>query len=145
DVVMPITFDGQVVIITGAGQGLGRAYALEFGRRGAALLVNDVGGLDGGDGPTADAVVAEIEAAGGRAVASYDTVATPEGGAAITDRAVEQFGTVDAVVHNAGVWRNVMFDEMTVEQLEPVLDVHLRGAFFVTRPAWSIIKGKHSR
>ena len=84
--------------------------------------------------PTADAVVAEIEAAGGRAVASYDTVATPEGGAAIVDRAVEHFGTVDAVVHNAGVWRNVPFDEMTVDQLEPVLDVHLRGAFFVTRP-----------
>ena len=138
---MPITFDGQVVVITGAGQGLGRAYALELGRRGAAVVVNDVGTNDDG-ASTADAVVGEIEAAGGRAVASYDTVATPEGGAAIIDRAVEQFGTVDAVVHNAGVWRNVMFDEMTVEQLEPVLDVHLRGAFFVTRPAWSTMKEK---
>src|SRR4051794_9837243 len=139
---MPISFDGQVVVITGAGQGLGRAYALELGRRGAAVVVNDVGGVDGDGVPTADAVVAEIEAGSGRAVASYDTVATPEGGAAIIDRAVEHFGTVDAVVHNAGVWRNVPFDEMTVDELEPVLDVHLRGAFFVTRPAWSIMKGK---
>ena len=139
---MPITFDGQVVIITGAGQGLGRAYTLELGRRGAAVVVNDVGSLEDDGGPTADAVVAEIEAAGGRAVASYDTVATPEGGAAIVNRAVEHFGTVDAVVHNAGVWRNVPYDEMTVDQLEPVLDVHLRGAFFVTQPAWSIMKDK---
>src|SRR6188472_287244 len=100
---MPITFDGQAVIITGAGQGLGRAYALELGRRGAAVVVNDVG-LDDDGGPTADAVVAAIEADGGRAVASYDTVATPEGGQAIVHRAVEAFGTVDAVVHNAGTW-----------------------------------------
>ena len=139
---MPIRFDGQVVIVTGAGQGLGRAYALELGRRGAAVVVNDVGHLDDDGGPTADAVVAEIEAAGGRAVASYDTVATPEGGAAIVDRAVDHFGTVDAVVHNAGVWRNVPYAEMTVDQLEPVLDVHLRGAFFVTQPAWSIMQAK---
>ena len=81
-----------------------------------------------------------IEAAGGRAVASYDTVATPEGGRAIVDTALDRFGTVDAVVHNAGVWRNVPYDEMTVDQLDPVLDVHLRGAFFVTQPAWPIMK-----
>jgi len=139
---MPITFDGQVAIITGAGQGLGRAYALELGRRGAAVVVNDVGMLDDDGGPTADAVVAQIETDGGTAVASYDTVATPEGGQAIVDRALESFGTVDAVLHNAGVWRNVPFEEMTVDQLEPVLDVHLRGAFFVTRPAWSVMKEK---
>jgi NAD(P)-dependent dehydrogenase (short-subunit alcohol dehydrogenase family) len=139
---MAITFDGQVVIITGAGQGLGRAYALELGRRGAAVVVNDVGGLDEPEGPAADAVVATIEADGGTAGASYDTVATPDGGRAIVDTALEHFGTVDAVVHNAGVWRNVLYDEMTVDQLDPVLDVHLRGAFFVTQPAWPIMKDK---
>jgi NAD(P)-dependent dehydrogenase (short-subunit alcohol dehydrogenase family) len=139
---MPISFDGQVVIITGAGQGLGRAYALELGRRGAAVVVNDVGGLDDPEGPAADAVVATIEADGGTAVASYDTVATPDGGRAIVETALEHFGTVDAIVHNAGVWRNVPYDEMTVDQLEPVLDVHLRGAFFVTQPAWLLMKEK---
>jgi NAD(P)-dependent dehydrogenase (short-subunit alcohol dehydrogenase family) len=131
---MPITFDGQVVIVTGAGQGLGRAYALELGRRGAAVVVNDVG--------AADAVVAEITSAGGKAVASHDTVATPDGGRAIVERALESFGTVDAVIHNAGVWRHKLFEEMTPDQLDPVLDVHLRGAFFVTQPAWSIMKAK---
>src|SRR5262249_41191622 len=79
---MPITFDGQVVIVTGAGQGLGRAYALELGRRGARVVVNDVGGLGSAEGSSADAVVREIAAAGGKAVASHDTVATPEGGKA---------------------------------------------------------------
>jgi NAD(P)-dependent dehydrogenase (short-subunit alcohol dehydrogenase family) len=139
---MPITFDGQVVIVTGAGQGLGRAYALELGRRGARVVVNDIGGLGSPEGPTADVVVREIEAAGGKAVASYDTVATPEGGKAILDKALERFGTLDAVIHNAAVWRHKYYDEMTPDQLDPVLDVHLRGAFFVTQPAWSIMRAK---
>jgi NAD(P)-dependent dehydrogenase (short-subunit alcohol dehydrogenase family) len=104
------------------------------------VVVNDVG--EGEDGRSADAVVATISDEGGTAVASYDTVATPEGGRAIIDRALDAFGTVDAVVHNAGVWRNVPFDEMTADQLDPVLDVHLRGAFFVTQPAWSIMREK---
>jgi NAD(P)-dependent dehydrogenase (short-subunit alcohol dehydrogenase family) len=139
---MPISFDGQVVIITGAGGGLGRSHALELARRGAAVVVNDVGGLDGPEGPTSDVVVAEIEAAGGKAVASHDSVGTPEGGRAIVERALEAFGTIDAVIHNAGTWRNVLFDDMTPDQLDPVLDVHLRGAFFVTQPAWPIMKKK---
>ncbi len=139
---MSISFDGQVVIVTGAGQGLGRAYALELGRRGAAVVVNDLAGLGSTEGSAADAVVREIRSAGGRAVASHDTVATPEGGKAILDRALETFGTVDAVIHNAGVWRHKLYDEMTPDQLDPVLDVHLRGAFFVTQPAWSIMKAK---
>lgn len=132
-----ISLKGDVVVITGAGGGLGRSHALEVARRGASVVVNDVGGARNGEPAPADSVVAEIRAAGGEAVASTDSVATPEGGRAIIRKAVERFGTVDAVVHNAGVWRHVPFAEMTAENLDPVLDVHLRGAFFVTRPAWS--------
>jgi NAD(P)-dependent dehydrogenase (short-subunit alcohol dehydrogenase family) len=139
---MAIAFDGQVVIVTGAGQGLGRAYALDLGRRGARVVVNDLAGLDSPDASAAEAVVHEIEAAGGTAVASHDTVASPEGGKAIVDRALDSFGTVDAVIHNAGVWRHEYFEDMTADQLDPVLDVHLRGAFFVTQPAWSVMKAK---
>lgn len=139
---MPITFDGQVVIVTGAGQRLGRAYALDLARRGARVVVNDIGGLETGAEPTADLVVREIEAAGGTAVASLDSVATPEGGEAIVQRALDQFGTVDAVIHNAGTWRHELFEDMGAENLDPVLDVHLRGAFFVTRPAWKVMQAK---
>ena len=139
---MPITFDGQAVIVTGAGQGLGRAYALELGRRGARVVVNDLAGLDSPEGSAAEAVVREIEVAGGTAVASHDTVATPEGGKAIVDKALDTFGTIDAVIHNAGVWRHKYYEEMTPDQLDPVLDVHLRGAFFVTQPAWPLMQAK---
>jgi NAD(P)-dependent dehydrogenase (short-subunit alcohol dehydrogenase family) len=131
-----------VAIVTGAGQGLGRAYALELGRRGAAVVVNDLAGLDSAEGSAAEAVVREIEAEGGKAVACHDTVATPEGGQAIVDTALRHFGTVDAVIHNAGVWRHKLYEEMTPDQLDPVLDVHLRGAFFVTQPAWAIMQAK---
>jgi NAD(P)-dependent dehydrogenase (short-subunit alcohol dehydrogenase family) len=139
---MSIRFDNQVVIVTGAGRGLGRAYALELGRRGALVVVNDVGRLHVPAVSSAEAVVAEITSAGGKAVASHDTVATPEGGKAIVDCALESFGTIDAVIHNAGVWRHKFYREMTPDQLDPVLDVHLRGAFFVTQPAWSIMQAK---
>ena len=139
---MSNSFEGQVAIVTGAGQRLGRAYALELGSRGAKVVVNDVGGLDRPEGSTAEKVVREIKAAGGQAVASHDTVATPDGGKAILDLALDRFGTIDAVIHNAGVWRHKYYQEMSADQLDPVLDVHLRGAFFVTQPAWPIMQAK---
>jgi NAD(P)-dependent dehydrogenase (short-subunit alcohol dehydrogenase family) len=137
-----ITFEGQVAVVTGGGGGIGRVQALELARRGASVVVNDVGGLDSTDGPFADRVVAEIAAEGGTAVASYDSIATPEGGRALVDLAVDRFGTVDAILHFAAVWRHVLIEDMTADQLDPVLDVHLRGAFFVVQPAWSIMKDK---
>ncbi len=132
-------FDGKVAIITGAGGGLGREHALEFARRGARVVVNDLGGsVDGtgnSTGPAAD-VVAEIEALGGEAVADGNSVATPEGGEAIVQTAIDNFGRIDIVVNNAGILRDKTFHNMTDELLTPVVDVHLKGAFYVTRPAW---------
>ena len=138
-------FDGQVAIVTGAGNGLGRLHALELARRGARVVVNDVGGSVDGTGTSesvADAVVAEITQAGGEAVASTDSVATPEGGAAIVEAAVAAFGTVDIVVNNAGILRDAAFKNSTSDLVDPVIDVHLRGAFHVTRPAWNVMSDK---
>jgi NAD(P)-dependent dehydrogenase (short-subunit alcohol dehydrogenase family) len=129
-----------VAVITGAGGGLGRSHALELAKRGALVVINDLGGsIDGtGSGTTAaQAVVDEIKQAGGEAVANYDSVATPEGGQNIVKTAVDTFGRIDIVVNNAGILRDTSFKNMTPEQLEPVLDVHLKGAFYVTQPAWS--------
>jgi NAD(P)-dependent dehydrogenase (short-subunit alcohol dehydrogenase family) len=139
---MEISFEGQVAVVTGGGGGIGRVQAIELARRGASVVVNDVGGLDRPEGPSADDVVAEIRAAGGEAVISHDSVATPEGGKAIIECALDNYGTVDAILHYAGTWRSVLFEEMTADQLDPVIDVHLRGAFFVTQPAWQIMKAK---
>jgi NAD(P)-dependent dehydrogenase (short-subunit alcohol dehydrogenase family) len=133
-------FDGKVAVITGAGGGLGRSHALELARRGALVVINDLGGsIDGtGSGTTAaQAVVDEIKDAGGEAVANYDSVATVEGGQNIIKSAVDTFGRIDIVINNAGILRDTSFKNMTPEQLEPVLDVHLKGAFYVTQPAWS--------
>jgi NAD(P)-dependent dehydrogenase (short-subunit alcohol dehydrogenase family) len=137
---MEISFEGQVAVVTGGGGGIGRMQALELGRRGAAVVVNDVGGIDHPEGPSADDVTAEIRAAGGQAVTSLDSVATQEGGKAIIDCALDNFGRIDAIVHLAGAWRTVLFDDMTEENIDPVLDVHLRGGFFVTHPAWAHMK-----
>jgi NAD(P)-dependent dehydrogenase (short-subunit alcohol dehydrogenase family) len=125
-----ISYEGQTAIVTGAGRGLGRAYALELAGRGAAVVVNDI------DRSAADAVVAETASRGGRAAASYDSVTDPDGGEAIVQLALARFGRVDAVVSNAAAWRNADFGEQTPDVLEPVLDVHVRGAFHVLRPAW---------
>jgi NAD(P)-dependent dehydrogenase (short-subunit alcohol dehydrogenase family) len=131
-----ISLDGQVAVVTGAGGGLGRSHALELSRRGASVVVNDVMRMPGPSGPGADAVVKEIEEAGGKAVASDHSIATVDGAAGVIDLALDHFGSIDVVVHNAGNWRNVPIEEMTADNLDPVLDVHLRGAFFLVRPAW---------
>jgi NAD(P)-dependent dehydrogenase (short-subunit alcohol dehydrogenase family) len=136
-------FDGKVAIITGAGGGLGHSHALELAKRGALIVVNDLGGTMDGTGEDASAaqkVVDEIKAAGGEAVANHDSVATPEGGKAIVDTAIEAFGRVDIVINNAGILRDKSFHNMTPDLVDPVLDVHLRGAFNVTQPAYVHMK-----
>jgi NAD(P)-dependent dehydrogenase (short-subunit alcohol dehydrogenase family) len=136
-------FDGKVAIITGAGGGLGRSHALELASRGALIVVNDLGGASDGTGSSESAaqkVVDEIKAAGGEAVPNYDSVATPEGGANIVKTAVDAFGSVHIIINNAGILRDTSFKNMTPEQVNPVLDVHLRGAFYVTQPAWQLMR-----
>jgi NAD(P)-dependent dehydrogenase (short-subunit alcohol dehydrogenase family) len=131
--------EGRVAIVTGAGGGLGREHALLLADRGALVVVNDIGaGVDGtgADASPAQKVVGEIEAAGGTAVANHDSVTTSEGGEAIVAAAVEAFGTVDIVVNNAGILRDSSFHKLADDALDAVVDVHLRGAFNVTRPAW---------
>ncbi len=132
-------FDGKVAIITGAGGGLGRSHALELAKRGALVVINDLGGATDGTGSSetaAETVVNEIKAAGGEAVANYDSVATPDGGAAIVQTAIDAYGRIDIVVNNAGILRDKSFHNMTPELLDPVIDVHLKGAFHVTQPAY---------
>jgi NAD(P)-dependent dehydrogenase (short-subunit alcohol dehydrogenase family) len=139
----PISFDGRTAIVTGAGGGLGRAYARELARRGARVVVNDLGGAVDGTGEgtrAADVVVEEIVSAGGEAVANYDSVSTPESGASIVETAVDAFGGVDIVINNAGILRDRSFANMTLEEITAVLDVHLRGAFFVSQPAFRVMK-----
>ncbi|HOC58665.1 MAG: SDR family oxidoreductase [Syntrophaceae bacterium] len=138
-----IRFDNRVVIVTGAGAGLGREYALEFARRGASVVVNDLGVARDGSGSThsaADAVVQEIHQSGGKAAANYDSVATPEGGKNIVKTALDSFGAVDVLVNNAGFLRDKSFAKMTIEEWDAVMNVHLRGAFCVTQPALSVMR-----
>ena len=134
-----IDFEDRVAIVTGAGAGLGRTYALELAKRGAKVVVNDLGGTrdgSGGGSAAADEVVAEIRKAGGEAVASYDSVATPEGGQAIVDAAIEAFGRIDVLINNAGILRDKSLLKMSEKEWDPVLAVHLAGAFYVTQPAF---------
>jgi NAD(P)-dependent dehydrogenase (short-subunit alcohol dehydrogenase family) len=140
-----IRFDNRIAVITGAGGGLGKTYALELARRGAKVIVNDLGGATDGSGASsnaADATVAEIKAAGGEAVASYDSVSTPEGGAAIIKTAIDSFGGIDIVINNAGILRDKSFAKMEPADLTAVIDVHLRGAFHVSQPAFRHMKEK---
>jgi NAD(P)-dependent dehydrogenase (short-subunit alcohol dehydrogenase family) len=140
-----IDFTGQVVVVTGAGRGLGRLYALEFARRGACVVVNDLGGTvdgKGADRSVADQVVAEIERAGGVAVASHESVASPDGGDAIVRTAVGRFGRLDAVVSNAGIFHTVSFDELPPAEWRRMLNVHLDGGFYLSQPAFRVMKAQ---
>lgn len=140
-------YDGKVVIITGAGGGLGRQHALLMASRGALVVINDLGGAVDGSGPRSDAdkgaaarVVDEIKALGGEAVADTNSVATPEGGAAVVQTALDAFGRVDVVVNNAGILRDKAFHNLEPAMTDAVIDVHLRGAFHVTQPAWRVMR-----
>lgn len=140
-----IDFTGQVAVVTGAGRGLGRLYAVELARRGASVVVNDLGGTMGGEGSddtVADQVVDEIVTAGGTAVASHDSVDSPEGGQAIVQTAVEHFGRLDAVVSNAGIFNSIPFDELTVDDWRRMLRVHLDGGFYLAQPAYQVMKSQ---
>jgi NAD(P)-dependent dehydrogenase (short-subunit alcohol dehydrogenase family) len=142
---MPIRFDNRVAIVTGAGNGLGRAHALLLASRGARVVVNDPGGAvdgKGGDHAAADRVVAEIKAAGGQAVPNYDSVADPKSAANIVKTAVDSFGTIDIVVNNAGVLRDKTFHNMTVDDFDFVVKVHFLGTAYVTHAAWPIMRAK---
>ena len=138
-------FDGKVAIITGAGGGLGRQHALLMASRGALVIVNDLGGSvdgTGSDKGAADKVVDEIVALGGEAVSDTNSVATAEGGEAIVKTALDAYGTVDIVINNAGILRDKAFHNMDESLVDPVLDVHLKGAFNVTGPAFRVMREK---
>lgn len=138
-----IKFDGKVAIVTGAGAGLGKTYALELARRGAKVVVNDLGGARDGSGAgskIADQVVDEIKAAGGDAAPNYDSVGSLEGGESIVKTAVDHFGKVDIVINNAGILRDKSLVNMSSDEFELVLSVHLRGAFYLTQAAFRLMK-----
>jgi NAD(P)-dependent dehydrogenase (short-subunit alcohol dehydrogenase family) len=138
-----IDFTGQAAVVTGAGRGLGRLYALDLARRGAAVVVNDLGGSmrgAGADSGVADEVVDEIKRAGGTAIASYDSVDSPAGGQAIIDAAVDAFGRLDAVISNAGIFSSVPFEDLSVDEWTRMLRVHLDGGFFLSQPAYRVMK-----
>lgn len=134
-----IDFQGQTALVTGAGAGIGRAYALELARRGANVVVNDIGRTRDGQF-CADVVKDEIRAAGGEAVASHDSVATLSGGRQMVQTAVDRFGGLDILVNNAGILRDRTFMKMTEPEWDEVINVHLKGAFCVTQPALQQMK-----
>lgn len=136
---MPVSFADRVVIVTGAGGGLGRTYALDIAGRGGAVIVNDLGCAVDGSGRSPDVaekVVAEITVAGGRAVASHDSVATKDGARRIVNTAIDAFGRVDALINNAGNLRNDWFEDVREEDRDAVIATHLLGTFNVTQAVW---------
>jgi len=140
---MSIRFDGKVAIITGAGGGLGRAHALEFARRGAKVVVNDLGGArdgTGGNSAAAEAVVAEIKAAGGEAIANGSSVTDDAGVANMVQQTMDNWGRIDILVNNAGILRDKTFIKMPIEDFQLVVDVHLMGTVKPTKAVWPIMK-----
>ena len=138
--------DGKVAIVTGAGGGLGRCHALLFAKEGAAVVVNDLGGARDGAGgghSMADQVVKEIQAAGGQAVANYDSVATVEGGEGICKTAIDAFGKVDILVNNAGILRDKTLVNTDEASWDIVIQVHLKGTYCVTRPVFTHMKNRN--
>jgi NAD(P)-dependent dehydrogenase (short-subunit alcohol dehydrogenase family) len=144
-----LRFDDRVAVVTGAGRGLGRSYALLLASRGARVVVNDTGTSltgHGADAGPADEVVGEIEAAGGQAIACTESVATAVGGQAIIQAAMDHFGRIDVLVHNAGTVRRGSLADMSYDDFDAVLDVHLRGAFHLVRPAFPLMRaGRYGR
>jgi len=137
-----LRFDDRVAVITGSGRGLGRSYARLLASKGAKIVVNDVGGSlrgDGADAGPAEDVVQEIRAAGGEAIACIESVASPEGGQAIIQTALDHYGRIDILIHNAGNVRYGSLKELTLEDFRAVIDVHLMGAFHVVRPAFPLM------
>jgi NAD(P)-dependent dehydrogenase (short-subunit alcohol dehydrogenase family) len=140
---MSISFEGKVAIVTGAGGGLGRSHSLELARRGAKVVVNDLGGtLDGtgGSSDAAEAVVAEIRAAGGEAISDGCSVADEAGVANMVQRAMDEFGRIDILINNAGILRDKSFAKMTIEDFRAVLEVHLMGTVICSKAVWAIMK-----
>ncbi len=138
-----IRFHGKVAVVTGAGGGLGRVYAIELAKRGAKVIVNDLGGDRDGTGASktpAQKVVDEIKALGGEAYPNYDNVATKEGGENIIKCALEKYGRIDILINNAGILRDKSFVKMEEDMWHPVIDVHLNGAYYVTQPAFKVMR-----
>jgi 3-hydroxyacyl-CoA dehydrogenase/3a,7a,12a-trihydroxy-5b-cholest-24-enoyl-CoA hydratase len=138
-----VRFDDRVAIVTGAGNGLGKAYALELGARGAKVVVNDLGGSafgDGADKAAADVVVDEIKAAGGTAVANYDSVTDGE---KIVQTAIDSFGKIDVLINNAGILRDKTFHKMSDTDWDLIYDVHVKGAYKVTHAAWPYLRDQN--
>lgn len=136
------SFEGKVAIVTGAGHGLGRSHALELARRGAKVVINDLGGSIDGSGGSSEAalkVVEEIKAAGGEAIANGASVSDPAGAQGLIDDALNQLGRLDIVINNAGILRDKSFKNMTLEDFRAVIEVHLMGTMLVTKAAWPVL------
>ncbi|OGB04467.1 MAG: 3-hydroxyacyl-CoA dehydrogenase [Burkholderiales bacterium RIFCSPLOWO2_12_FULL_64_99] len=141
-----LRFDGRVAIVTGAGGGLGRSHALQLAARGAKVLVNDLGSArdgSGGSSAAAEAVVAEIRAAGGVAMANGASVTDPAGVQAMVDQVMAEWGRIDILVNNAGILRDKSFSKMTLDDFRLVVDVHLMGSFYTTKAVWDIMKAQN--